>query len=189
MTVHAGARVSLNQPQSPKAAAEDFAERAGVSLSEVIALALAGRRVPRGRRISSPGAGRAAMRRARWPGWKEGRDEGAVGEPSLARRTTHPTACCCRSFWGEVGGLKPALPMCCGGRMKRPKDRKGGRPADGRAIRLAGGVSRRPRGCAACAVGRNRGAPDWAGAERACRGQAGAARFVAGQIGRKQGGA
>ncbi|WP_413870586.1 hypothetical protein [Albidovulum sp.] len=42
MTVHARARVSLNQPQSPKAA-EDFAERAGVSLSEVIALALAGR--------------------------------------------------------------------------------------------------------------------------------------------------
>lgn len=34
-------RVSLNLPQSLKAAAEDFAERDGVSLNQFIALALA----------------------------------------------------------------------------------------------------------------------------------------------------
>lgn len=41
MTVHAKARVSLNLPQSLKTAAEDFAEREGVSLNQFIALALA----------------------------------------------------------------------------------------------------------------------------------------------------
>ncbi|MEZ5779220.1 MAG: pilus assembly protein HicB [Paracoccaceae bacterium] len=41
MSVHAKARVSLNLPQSLKAAAEDFAEREGVSLNQFIALALA----------------------------------------------------------------------------------------------------------------------------------------------------
>lgn len=41
MTVNAKARVSLNLPQSLKAAAEDFAEREGVSLNQFIALALA----------------------------------------------------------------------------------------------------------------------------------------------------
>lgn len=68
------ARVSLNLPQSLKAAAEDFAEKEGVSLNQFIALALA-ERVGAERAaefFAERGRGGNAERAAQW---LEGRPE------------------------------------------------------------------------------------------------------------------
>lgn len=62
------ARVSLNLPVSLKAAAEDFAEREGVSLNQFIALALAEKVGAKGAEAFFAERGRGAdpERAARW---------------------------------------------------------------------------------------------------------------------------
>jgi hypothetical protein len=68
------ARVSLNLPQSLKTAAEDFAEKEGVSLNQFIALALAEKvgSVKAAEFFAERGQGADAERAARW---LEGRPE------------------------------------------------------------------------------------------------------------------
>lgn len=62
------ARVSLNLPQSLKTAAEDFAEREGVSLNQFIALALAEKvgAVKAAEFFAERGQGADAARAVRW---------------------------------------------------------------------------------------------------------------------------
>lgn len=62
------ARVSLNLPQSLKTAAEDFAEREGVSLNQFIALALAEKvgAVKAAEFFAERAQGADAERAARW---------------------------------------------------------------------------------------------------------------------------
>ncbi|MEH6772812.1 MAG: pilus assembly protein HicB [Cereibacter changlensis] len=62
------ARVSLNLPQSLKAAAEDYAEKEGVSLNQFIALALAEKVGAKGAEafFAARGAGADGERAAKW---------------------------------------------------------------------------------------------------------------------------
>jgi hypothetical protein len=74
MTVNAKARVSLNLPQSLKTAAEEFADKEGVSLNQFIALALA-------EKVGAKGAEAFFAKRAKGANaeravrWLEGRPE------------------------------------------------------------------------------------------------------------------